>query len=244
MAVHVPLSEEAQSEARILMLGSNNILSPKDGKPIVTPSQDMVLGNYYLTLEIAGLPNEGKAYKNANEALMAYERRDLTLHTRICIPVKSFTHKMFTDEQKDKYLVTTPGKLIFNEILPDTYPFINEGSRENIERVTPSKYFIEKGENLIEKVAEMPITKPLINKDLEKLIAQIFKRYKTTETSIMLDKLKDQGFKYSTKSGITFSLSDIPVTPQKPIMIEETNKTVANILFVNAHGREFLKMQL
>jgi len=229
MAVHVPLSEEAQSEARILMLGSNNILSPKDGKPIVTPSQDMVLGNYYLTLEIAGLPNEGKAYKNANEALMAYERRDLTLHTRICIPVKSFTHKMFTDEQKDKYLVTTPGKLIFNEILPDTYPFINEGSRENIERVTPSKYFIEKGENLIEKVAEMPITKPLINKDLEKLIAQIFKRYKTTETSIMLDKLKDQGFKYSTKSGITFSLSDIPVTPQKPIMIEETNKTVAQV---------------
>ncbi len=229
MAVHVPLSEEAQAEARILMLGANNILNPKDGSPIVTPSQDMVLGNYYLTIETPGLPNEGKAYKNSNEALMAYERGDLTLHTRICLPVKSFKYKMFTDEQKDKYLVTTPGKLIFNEILPDTYPYINEGSKENIEKITPNKFFIEKGENLPQKVAEMPITKPLINKDLEKLIAQIFKRYKTTETSIMLDKLKNQGFKYSTKSGITFSLSDVPVTDKKESMIDETNKMIEQV---------------
>ena len=148
MAIHIPISEEAQAEARLLMLGANNILDPKDGKPIVTPSQDMVLGNYYLTLELPGEPNEGKAYKDPNEALMAYERREITLHTRICIPTKEFKHKVWTDEQKDKYLVTTAGKILFNEIFPDTYPYVEEGSKENIEVMTPDKFFIEKGKNL------------------------------------------------------------------------------------------------
>ena len=97
MAVHVPLSEEAKAEARILMLGANNILSPKDGKPIVTPSQDMILGNYYITMDKPGLPNEGRAFKNSNEAIMAYTRREITLHTRILVPVNSFKHKVFLD---------------------------------------------------------------------------------------------------------------------------------------------------
>ena len=205
MAIHVPISEEAQAEARLLMLGAGNILDPKDGKPIVTPSQDMVLGNYYLTLELAGEPNEGKAFKNANEILMAYERREITLHTRVCIPAKELKHKIWTEEHKEKYLVTTAGKIIFNEIFPDTYPYINEGSKANIEYMTPDKFFIEKGKNLPEEVAKMPVVPALIKKDLGKIIAQIFKRYKTTETSIFLDNLKDLGFKYSTKSGITIS---------------------------------------
>ncbi len=229
MAIHVPISEEAQAEARLLMLGANNILDPKDGKPIVTPSQDMVLGNYYLTLELAGEPNEGKAYKDSNEVLMAYERRDITLHTRVCIPTKSMKHKVWTDEQREKYLVTTAGKIIFNEILPDTYPYINEGSKENIEYMTPDKFFIEKGKNLYEEVAKLPVVPALIKKDLSKIIAQIFKRYKTTETSIMLDKLKDLGFKYSTKSGITISLSDIPVNNEKQTIIDETHATIDKI---------------
>ena len=229
MAIHIPISEEAQAEARLLMLGANNILDPKDGKPIVTPSQDMVLGNYYLTLELPGEPNEGKAYKDPNEALMAYERREITLHTRICIPTKEFKHKVWTDEQKDKYLVTTAGKILFNEIFPDTYPYVEEGSKENIEVMTPDKFFIEKGKNLPEEVAKMPCIPALIKKDLGKIIAQIFKRYKTTETSIFLDKLKDIGFKYSTKSGITISLSDIPVNHKKETIIEETNATIEKI---------------
>lgn len=229
MAVHVPLSEEAKAEARILMLGAGNILSPKDGKPIVTPSQDMVLGNFYLTREKAGLPNEGKAYKNSNEVLMAYERRDITLHTRVCLLAKSFKYKVFTDSQKEKYLVTTAGKIIFNEILPDTYPFINEASRENIENITPDKFFIEKGKNLVEEVAKMPIIKAFQKNDLEKIIAQIFKRFKTTETSIMLDKLKNLGFKYSTTAGTTISLSDVLVSEKKPEIIAETKKTVEQI---------------
>ena len=229
MAVHVPLSEEAQAEARILMLGANNILSPKDGSPIVTPSQDMVLGNYYLTLEKSGLKGEGKAYKDANEVLMAYERKDIDLHTRVCVLTKSFRHKVFTDAQKEKYLVTTPGKIIFNEVLPDTFPYLCEVSKENLENITPDKFFIEKGKNLVEEVANMPLCGGFVKKDLEKIIAQIFKRYKTTETSIMLDKLKDLGFKYSTISGITFSLSDVVTSDKKQEIVNETEKVVSQI---------------
>ncbi len=229
MAVHVPLSEEAKAEARILMLGANNILNPKDGKPIVTPSQDMVLGNCYLTKEEAGEPNEGKVYKNSNEVLMAYERKEITLHTRIALPVRSFKHKIFVDEQKDKYLITTCGKIIFNEILPDSYPYINEPTKENIEGITPSKYFLEMGTNIREEIANRELVKPFIKKNLESIIAQVFKRYKTTETSTMLDRLKDLGFKYSTIAGITVSAADIHVSETKHDVIAEGNQIVDKI---------------
>ena len=229
MAVHVPLSEEAKAEARILMLGANNILNPKDGKPIVTPSQDMVLGNCYLTIEYAGLPNEGHVYKDPNEALMAYERREITLHTRIAIPVKSFKYKLFTDEQRDKYLVTTVGKIKFNEILPDTYPYVNEGTKENIEGVTPDKYFLPMGANIPEEIAKMELVQPFIKKTLGQLIAQVFKRYKTTETSIMLDKLKDLGFKYSTVAGVTVSITDVVRSDDKEEIIERAKAKVDKI---------------
>ena len=209
MAVHVPISDEAQAEARILMLGANNILSPKDGQPIVTPGQDMILGNYYITIEEAGLDGEGRVFKNDSEAIMAYERREITLHTRIALPVNSFKHKVFPDIYMDKYLVTTVGKLLFNEIFPDSFQYINEGSDENIEKIIPSKYFINHGVNIKEAIASMELTKPFTKKTLTKLIAQIYKRYQTTETSIMLDKMKDLGFKYSTLSGISIGIGDI-----------------------------------
>ena len=229
MAIHVPLSEEAKAEARILMLGANNILKPSDGKPIVTPSQDMVLGNYYITVEYAGEENEGKVYKNSNEAIMAYERREITLHTRIAVPVSSFKYKLFTDDVKDKYLVTTAGKLIFNEILPDTFPYINEPSKDNIEGITPSKYFLERGTNIPEAIASMPVAGAFAKKTLQQIIAQVFRRYKTTETSMMLDRLKDLGFKYSTIAGITVSVADVTTSKNKGKIIEEANKMVATI---------------
>jgi len=229
MAVHVPLSEEAQAEARLLMLGANNILSPKSGDPIVTPSQDMVLGNYYLTMEKAGLDGEGRVFKDVNEALMAYERRELTLHTRIALPVDSFKHKLFTEGQKGKYLVTTVGKLIFNEVLPDSFAYINEPTLENIQSITPNKYFIDKGQNIPEIIKEMPLVKPFPKGTLENIIAQVFKRYKTTETSIMLDKLKDLGFKYSTIAGITISISDVVTSNTKNDIIAEAKKVVEKI---------------
>ena len=229
MAVHVPLSEEAQAEARLLMLGANNILSPKSGDPIVTPSQDMVIGNYYLTMEKAGLEGEGRVFKDSNEALMAYERREITLHTRIAIPVDSFKYKLFTETQKGKYLVTTVGKLKFNEILPDSFPFINEPTLDNIQNITPNKYFISRGENILEKIKEAPLVKPFPKGTLENIIAQIFKRYKTTETSIMLDKMKDLGFKYSTIAGITVSISDVVTSDNKQEIIAESKKMVDKI---------------
>ena len=229
MAVHVPLSEEAKAEARILMLGANNILSPKDGKPIVTPSQDMILGNYYITMEKPGREGEGRIFKNSNEALMAYNRREVDLHTRIVVPVNSFKHKVFLDSHKNQYLVTTVGKLIFNEILPDSFPYINEPTDENIEKYTPNKYFIAPGENIPEKIKEIPKADAFKKGTLEKIIAQMFKKYKTTETSIMLDKLKDLGFKYSTYSGITIAASDVVTSKNKDAIIEASEAEVKKI---------------
>ncbi len=229
MAVHVPLSEEAQAEARMLMLGSNNILHPKSGDPIVTPSQDMVLGNYYITMEKAGEDGEGRVFKNSNEALMAYERREVTLHTRIAIPVDSFKYKLFTENQKGKYLVTTVGKIKFNEILPDSFAYINEPTDDNISNITPNKYFLERGTNIPEAIKEMPLVKPFAKGTLEKIIAQVFKRYKTTETSTMLDKMKDLGFYYSTISGITVSMADVEISKKKPEIVAEAQKMVDKI---------------
>ena len=229
MAVHVPLSEEAKAEARLLMLGSNNILHPKSGDPIVTPSQDMVLGNYYITMEKAGEEGEGRVFKNSNEALMAYERREITLHTRIAIPVNSFKYKLFTESQKDHYLVTTVGKIKFNEILPDTFAYINEPTDDNISNITPNKYFLPMGTNIPEAIKEMPLVQPFAKGTLEKIIAQVFKRYKTTETSTMLDNLKDLGFKYSTISGITVSMADVEISKNKHEIVAEAQKLVDKI---------------
>ena len=229
MAVHVPLSEEAQAEARILMLGSNNILHPKSGDPIVTPSQDMVLGNYYITMEKAGEEGEGRVFKNTSEALMAYERREITLHTRIAIPVSSFKHKLFTEAQRGKYLVTTVGKIKINEILPDSFPYINEPTDDNIQNITPNKYFIEKGKDIKAEIEKMPLIKPFAQGTLKKIIAQVFKRYKTTETSLMLDALKDLGFYYSTIAGITVSMFDIKTGDKKKEIVEDGQKKVDKI---------------
>ena len=229
MAVHVPLSEEAQAEARILMLGAQNILNPKDGKPIVTPSQDMVLGNCYITQEKAGEPHEGKVYKDPNEVQMAYQRKEITLHTRIALPVKSFKHKLFMESHMDDYLVTTCGKIIFNEILPDSYPYVNEATKENIEGMTPDKYFLPMGTNIPEAIKAMPLGKPFVKKDLSKIIAQVFKRYHTTETSVFLDRLKDLGFKYSTIAGITVSASDIVTSKTKTQVLEDSQALVEKV---------------
>ena len=229
MAVHVPISEEAQAEARLLMLGANNILSPKDGSPIATPGQDMVLGNYYLTMEKAGLEGEGRVFRNTDDAIMAYERREITLHTRIALPVKSFKHKIFPDKYMDKYLVTTPGKIIFNEVVPDTFQYIHDSSVDNAVKSTPAKYFIDKGKNIKEEIEKMPLVKALNKGAIVRLIAQIYKRYHTTETSVMLDAIKDLGFKYSTLSGISISIDDIKESPIKENIIEEANKKIDTI---------------
>ena len=137
MAVHVPLSAEAQAEARLLMLAAQNILNPKDGKPVVTPSQDMVLGNYYLTLERKGAAGEGFVFANTNEALIAYQNGHVHLHSRVAVHAGSLNNPTFTEEENNKLLLTTVGKIIFNEILPESFPYINDPTLNNLQVETP-----------------------------------------------------------------------------------------------------------
>ncbi|NCU17560.1 DNA-directed RNA polymerase subunit beta' [Pallidibacillus pasinlerensis] len=230
MAVHVPLSAEAQAEARLLMLAAQNILNPKDGKPVVTPSQDMVLGNYYLTLERKGMIGEGMVFKDREEALIAYQNGYVHLHTRVAVHAGSLNNPTFTEEQNKKLLLTTIGKLIFNEILPKSFPYINEPTRENLEEATPEKYFISPTENVKEVLEKRELVPPFKKGYLGKIIAAVFKKYKITETSKMLDRMKDLGFKYSTKSGITISIADIVVLEEKTEILDAAQKKVDNVL--------------
>ena len=236
MAVHVPLSDEAQAEARILMLGAQNILNPKDGKPVVTPSQDMVLGNYYLTMEDNGKQGEGSRFSSVSEAIQAYQTGYVHLHTRVAIQTADLEHKPFTDEQRKQYLVTTVGKLIFNEIMPDEFPYLNEPSRVNLEEKTPDKYFLDYGTDIPKVISEMPLVKPFGKKDLGNIIAQVFKDFQVTETSKMLDRMKNLGYKYSTISGITVGIADISALEEKPVILEKAHAKVDKINATHRRG--------
>ena len=236
MAVHVPLGEEAIQEARQLMLGSGNILGPKDGKPIVTPSQDMVLGNYYLTLEEAGKVGEGTVFADVNEVLMAYDAKTVHLHTRVAIRGKSLKNNTFTEAQNNSYLITTVGKIIFNQIFDGNFPFINDPSKENLE-ATPAKYFVPVGTNIKEHIAAQPIIKPLGKKALGNIIDEAFKLNKTSEITAMLDRLKDQGFYYSTIAGITVSVYDIQVPQSKYVLFDEADEKLEVIKKLYRKGK-------
>ncbi|WP_058305739.1 DNA-directed RNA polymerase subunit beta' [Gracilibacillus massiliensis] len=230
MAVHVPLSAEAQAEARILMLAAQNILNPKDGKPVVTPSQDMVLGNYYLTLERENAIGEGMVFKDLNEALIAYHNGYVHLHTRVAIHPRSLNKESFTKEQTEKLMITTVGKLIFNDMLPESFPYMNEPTQTNLEVATPDKYFVEPGVNIKEEIASRDILLPFKKGILGDIIAEVFKKFKISETSKMLDRMKDLGFAYSTKAGITVGVSDIVVLSEKEEILAEAQEKVDKVL--------------
>ncbi|SFG10919.1 DNA-directed RNA polymerase subunit beta' [Halobacillus alkaliphilus] len=230
MAVHVPLSSEAQAEARILMLAAQNILNPKDGKPVVTPSQDMVLGNYYLTLEREGAVGEGMFFKDLNEALMAYQNGYAHLHTRVAVQASSLGNETFTEEQNQQLLLTTVGKLIFNEMLPNSFPYMNEPTQENLEVKTPDEYFIPKGTDIRQELSNREEVSPFKKGILGDIIAEVFKRFSISETSKMLDRMKDLGFAYSTKAGITVGVSDVVVLPEKQEILEEAQGKVDKVL--------------
>ncbi len=261
MAVHVPLSEEARAEALIMMLGSHNILGPKDGKPIVTPGQDMVMGNFYLTMEetaeefyeeseryaAVDCPksaekwkrfgdNEGHVYGSVNEIMLAYQSEQVHLHTRIAIPARVLKKTCFTEEQNTKYLLTTVGKIIFNNMFPSDFPFINEVSAENF-AATPDRYFLEMGKDVKEAIRTLPINGAVKKKDLGKVIGEIFKRYGTETTSVILDEIKDLGFKYSTVAGITVSLSDIEVAPHKEDHVEYGKEKAEQLKTLRKKGK-------
>lgn len=233
MAVHVPLSKEAQAEARMSMLAAQNILNPKDGKPVVTPSQDMVLGNYYLTLERKDAVNTGAIFNNTNEVLKAYANGFVHLHTRIGVHASSFNNPTFTEEQNKKILATSVGKIIFNEIIPDSFAYINEPTQENLERKTPNRYFIDPttlGEGGLKEYFENEeLIEPFNKKFLGNIIAEVFNRFSITDTSMMLDRMKDLGFKFSSKAGITVGVADIVVLPDKQQILDEHEKLVDRI---------------
>ncbi|HAR5291638.1 TPA: DNA-directed RNA polymerase subunit beta' [Staphylococcus aureus] len=233
MAVHVPLSKEAQAEARMLMLAAQNILNPKDGKPVVTPSQDMVLGNYYLTLERKDAVNTGAIFNNTNEVLKAYANGFVHLHTRIGVHASSFNNPTFTEKQNKKILATSVGKIIFNEIIPDSFAYINEPTQENLERKTPNRYFIDPttlGEGGLKEYFENEeLIEPFNKKFLGNIIAEVFNRFSITDTSMMLDRMKDLGFKFSSKAGITVGVADIVVLPDKQQILDEHEKLVDRI---------------
>ncbi|BCB01980.1 DNA-directed RNA polymerase subunit beta' [Bacillus sp. KH172YL63] len=230
MAVHVPLSSEAQAEARMLMLAAQNILNPKDGKPVVTPSQDMVLGNYYLTLERENAVGEGMVFTDANEVILAYQNGYVHLHTRIAIHASTINNKTFTEKQNKQLLLTTVGKVLFNEILPETFPFINEPTSTNLEVATPEKYFVDPATDVKEVFQNRELINPFKKGFLGNIIAEVFKKFAITETSRMLDKMKDLGFKYSTKAGITVGIADIVVLAEKEEILIEAQGKVDNVL--------------
>ena len=227
MAIHVPLSDEAQAEARLLMLAAHHILSPRDGEPIVAPSQDMVIGNYYMTTEDKAREGEGMIFKDANEAYMAYKDGFVALQTRVGVQVSSMPKKPFTDEQRNQIMVTSVGKLIFNGIMPEDYYYINEPTNDNLLNGVPDKYFLDKGEDIHAYLENAPLVPPFKKGFLSDIIAEVYKKYKVTKTSQFLDRIKDLGYDESTISGVTVGIADITDLKEKPAIIENAHKQVA-----------------
>ena len=185
MAVHLPLSAEAQAEARILMLSTNNILKPADGRPVTMPTQDMIIGHYFLTLERPGLQGEGRAFSSVSEAVMAFDRGDLAIGAKCTIRFQDMLPPPEVTVRADGAFLmeTTLGRALFNEALPEDYPYVN----------------VEVGK-----------------KKLGQIVNDLAERYPKVEVANTLDKLKDLGFKWATRSGVTVSICDVQTPPNKP----------------------------
>ena len=206
MAVHLPLSVEAQAECRFLLLSPNNLLKPSDGGPVAVPSQDMVLGIYYLTQERPGAAGEGKIFKSVNEAILAYENQAITLHSKIKVRV---TKTMPGGEEKTGIVESTLGRFIFNEIIPQDLGFVDREKEEN-------KLLLE-------------IDFHVGKKQLKQILEKVINTHGATATAEVLDAVKAIGYKYSTRAAMTVSISDMTVPPQKPQMIQQAQDTVDRI---------------
>lgn len=232
MAVHVPLSAEAQAEARLLMLSAHNILNPKEGRPVATPTQDMVLGCYYLTLEQGGAKGEGKVFPDPFEAVMAYDLGHLDLHARIFIRASGFKGRDFV--RRKKYLMTTVGKIIFNEAFPKDFPFMNNADFDDS---LPEHTFVPLRNFNPEKVLKKQSFNKAIKKDfLAELIARCYRLYGNTGTAEILDQVKKLGFHYATRAGITVAISDIVVPEDKQPLLKDAEEKVEETESQFAHG--------
>ncbi len=206
MAVHLPLSVEAQAECRFLLLSPNNLLKPSDGGPVAVPSQDMVLGIYYLTQERPGALGEGKVFKSVNEAILAYENEAITLHSKIKVRV---TKTMPDGTEKTGTVESTLGRFLFNEIIPQDLGFVDREIEGN-ELLPEIDFHVGK-------------------KQLKQILEKVINTHGATATAEVLDNVKAIGYKYSTRAAMTVSISDMTVPPQKPQMIEEAQETVDRI---------------
>ncbi len=202
MAVHVPLSPEAQSEAKFLMLASNNLLKPQDGKAVTVPSQDMILGSYYLTVQYDDEPGAGKVFKDEDEALMAYDQKVVGLHA----PIKFRVTKEIDGVKQSKIIDTTVGRIIFNGIVPQTLGYVD--------RTNP--------ENAFRQEIEFPVRK----KEIGQMIDMCIEKFGIPETAIMLDNIKELGYKYSTISAITVSVADMEVPAERERILKEADEAV------------------
>jgi DNA-directed RNA polymerase subunit beta' len=205
MAVHVPLSPEAQSEARYLMLSVNNLLKPQDGKPVTVPTQDMILGSYYLTMQIDGEKGEGMYFKDKDEALLAYQNGDVGLHAKVKVRIT----KTINDKEETKPIITTVGRLIYNEGIPQDLGFVD--------RTDPNKQF------------DLEIDFPVMKKNLGTIIAKSIDKHGLNRSAELLDYIKALGFKYSTKGAITVSVADVAVPEAKKEILANAEKDVENI---------------
>ena len=205
MAVHVPLSPEAQSEAKFLMLASNNLLKPQDGKAVTVPSQDMILGSYYLTVQYDDEPGAGKVFKDEDEALMAYDQKVVGLHA----PIKLRVTKEIDGKQQSKIIDTTVGRIIFNGIVPQTLGYVD--------RTNP--------ENAFRQEIEFPVRK----KEIGQMIDMCIEKFGIPETAIMLDNIKELGYKYSTISAITVSVADMEVPAEREKILKEADEAVDSV---------------
>ncbi|MDD2972232.1 MAG: DNA-directed RNA polymerase subunit beta' [Lachnospiraceae bacterium] len=206
MAVHLPLSQEAQAECRFLLLSPNNLLKPSDGGPVAVPSQDMVLGIYYLTQERPGATGEGKVFKSVNEAILAYENGAVTLHTRVTVRM---TKIMANDEVIIGNVESTVGRFIFNEIMPQDLGFVDRTKPENVLALEVDFHVAKKG--------------------LKQILEKVINTHGSTRTAEVLDDIKAIGYKYSTKAAMTVSISDMTVPADKPAMMERAQDTVDKI---------------
>jgi DNA-directed RNA polymerase subunit beta' len=217
MAVHVPLSAEAQAEARFLMLSANNLLKPQDGRPVTVPTQDMVLGTYYLTIEKPADNGEGRVFSSPEEAYMAYNEGYISLHSIIKVRVvKTIESRKFS-----KLITTTVGKLIFNEVIPQDLGFVDRSDRENM--------------------CELEINFLVDRKALQDIIDRCIKVHGTTKTAVVLDNIKTLGFRYSTKGAITIGITDMIIPEIKRRYVSEAEQNIENIM--NQYKRGLISEQ-
>ena len=221
MAVHLPLTPEAQAEARYLMLATNNLLKPQDGKPVAVPRLDMILGSYYLTMTLDGELGEGKYFKDPDEAIMAFQNNAVGIHAKIFVKIT----KEINGEMKSKKIPTSVGRIIFNQGIPQDLGFIDR----NEDPFQYEIYFPVMKKSMGTIIVQYEIDFPVMKKSMGTIIDRVIEKHGLTESAEVIDYIKELGFKYSTLAGITFSVADVEVPAAKKDILADAEKQVEKV---------------